>query len=292
MPSYQAPTWVARPKTKELSLSLNSPMSMESLLAMLRYMESLSNQSFLFLQKSFLRPVEEADEVYCEYTDLIMRYHQGAVMLETLWSKALAFGDEFTLPLTSLELLKCQLEYLLRWPRPDMDAKFDFFGDYTQARYPFKEPFDVAAHFVRLFELATKLLPISSNSTPVFTTTDGPISALWLVAFRAPSSCQALRKRAVKIMLSHPRREGFWDGMVAGQICQEVLKVEQESTRAELGLFHSADTTENLIVPDKLRIIATHITYPEDQDRKARIAFSDLRDVAIGIPSTVRWISW
>jgi hypothetical protein len=291
MPSYEAPTWVARPKTKELSLSSSSPLNMESLLAMLRYMESMSNHIFLFLQKSFLRPVEEADSVYTEYTDLIMRYHQGTVVLEALWAKAPAFGDEFIQPLTALELLLCEQEYLIRCPRPDMDAKFSFFREYTQAKHPFKESFDVAEQFVRLFELATKLLPVSSSSRPVFTTTVGPISALWLVAFRAPSSCQALRKRAVKLMLSHPRREGFWDGMVAGQICQEALKLEQESTRAELGLLPN-DATEDLIVPDNLRIIAIHITYPEDNDRRARIGFSDVRDVAIGLPSAVRWISW
>jgi hypothetical protein len=292
MPSSQSVTWVARPRTKALSLSTSSNLSMTSLQAMLRYMESLLNHIFLFLPKSFLRPVEEADEVYTEYTDLIMRYHQGAVVLENLWTKAPAFGEEFVQPLTALELLQCQLEYLLRCPRPDMVAKFSFFQDYARGKHPFKEPFDIAAQFIRLFELATKLLPISSSSTPVFTTTVGPISALWLVAFRAPSSCQALRKRAVKLMLSHPRREGFWDGMVAGQICQEVLKLEQESTRAELGLLPGVQTIEDLIVPDKLRIIAIHITYPEDDDRRARVGFSNVRDVAIGIPSAVRWMSW
>jgi hypothetical protein len=92
-------------------------------------------------------------------------------------------------------------------------------------------------------------------------------------------------------MLTHPRREGFWDGMLAGQIAEEALKLEQERTRAELGVF-DLDTSQDLEVPEHLRIIAFYLTHPEDSDRTVKVEFSDARDIAIGIPGSVKWISW
>ncbi|KAF1833154.1 hypothetical protein BDW02DRAFT_553247 [Decorospora gaudefroyi] len=290
LPTYMSPTWVAKPKTEEFLITPSSNLSMESLLAVLRYMESLLNHIFAFLQRSCLRPVEESDNVYSEYIDLITRFHRGAIVLGPLWKQAPAFGDEYIQPLVSLELLQCQMEYLLRDPRSDMVAKFPFLADFTPAREPFTTSFDATAHFERIFNLSTKLLPSSASVTPVFTTALGPTSALWLTALRAPSSCQALRKCAVQSMISHPRREGFWDGMIAGQIAQEALKLEQERTRVRLGIMD--DTTGDLIVPEDLRIIAVFMTHPEDQDRMAKVEFSDTNDLAIGVPGKVQWLSW
>jgi hypothetical protein len=291
MPTHLSRTWVAKPKTKALSTSPTHTLSMPALHAMLGHTQSLLNSIHAFNQKTKLRPVDEADEVYSEYTELIMRFHRGATVMEHLWKQAHPFGDEFLQPLTALELTQAQMEYLLRDPRSDLVGKFPCLNNFKHARGPFKKTFDVAAQFARIFELAAKLLPLSGTQTPIFQTPVGPTSALWLIAVRAPSSCQALRKRAVRLMLSHPRREGFWDGILAGQIAEEALRLEQERARAEMGLLDH-DLNRDLEVPEHLRIVAFYLTHPEDSDRTVKVEFSDARDLAIGIPGSVRWISW
>ncbi|KAH7392989.1 hypothetical protein BKA66DRAFT_317530 [Pyrenochaeta sp. MPI-SDFR-AT-0127] len=290
MPSSQSQGWVSRPRTKAPSILLRAELSMSSLLAMLRYTESLLNHIHWFFQYIVSRPPEEEPIVESEYRDLINRFRQGAAVLETLSNMPSSSTDEFAQPLTALQLLHCQIEYFLRSPRRDLEEKFNFLSQSDFMDDLFDEPFDLSAQFIKMFELATRLLPISTNAAPVFTTTIGPTSALWLVAMRAPSTCAALRKRAVSLMLSHPRREGFWDGMIAGQIAQEALRLEQENTQAELGL--SAAPTRDLIVPDDLRILVVAVSFVEDNDRKAKVEYSNIRDMKEGRPGSVQWIIW
>lgn len=290
MPASQSRKWVSRPKTKAPSILPKAELSMSSLLTMLRYMESLLNHIHAFFQGTFSRPLEDANHIYLEYCDLITRFHRGTVTLEKLCGKDSLNTEEFAQPLAALRLLQCQTEILLRSTRPDLEAKFNFVSKFASANDVFDEPFDDAAQFVKLFELATRLLPVSSTGAPVFTTTIGPLSALWLVAMRAPSSCGALRKRAIKLMLSHPRRESFWDGMVAGHVAQEALRLEQENTQAEVGL--SSTSPRDLIIPDNLRTVIVAVSYPEDDDRKAKVEYINARELKAGRPGTITWINW
>jgi hypothetical protein len=118
----------------------------------------------------------------------------------------------------------------------------------------------------------------------------GPCAALWLIASRAPSSCQAIRKRAVRVMLSYPRREGFWDGLVAGQIAQELLRLEQESTQEELGLMTCPN--RDLIVPNDLRIVVVKLKYDPVDNRRATVEFRSARDMAMDRPGRAQLVSW
>ncbi|CAO2648412.1 Nn.00g076790.m01.CDS01 [Neocucurbitaria sp. VM-36] len=290
MPRSQARRWVSRPKTKATEVLPLPELSMSSILAVLRFLESLYNQIHAFFQSASSRPAEDANDIYLEYSDLITRFHRGTALLETLCEKSSPNTDEFTEPLVALRLQQSAMEYLLRNPRPDMGAKFSFISRFASENDLFNEPFDASAHVVKMFELATRLLPISSTLTPVFTMGIGPLSVLWLVAMRAPSTCALLRKRAISLMLSHPRREGFWDGMLAGRIAQEALRLEQESAQEELGL--SGSPNPDLTVPDELRIAIVGITYVEDNDRKAKIQYINARDVKAGRPGSVQWINW
>ncbi|RMZ67118.1 C6 zinc finger domain [Pyrenophora seminiperda CCB06] len=294
MPSRESGSWVARPKTKPLSTSPKGVvLNMTTLITMLQHMESLMNKIHAFNQSSILRDPEEAtDDVYTEYSDLLERYERGALVMQHLWSKAPDHGDEYTPSLTALELMQAQIEYLLRYPRADLVEKYPRLGTYEEAKAPFKQPFDVTAQFFHIFELATKLLPTSASPAPVFTTTMGPTSALWLVAIRAPGECQTLRRRAMNLMLNHPRREGFWDGMIAGRIAQLALSLEQERVRASLGLREDDESLGDLEVPDDIRIVAFFLTHPDDDDRKAKVEMSNRGDMAVGVPGAVRWLTW
>jgi hypothetical protein len=291
MPTHISPTWVAKPKADSLCSSPTNTLTMSALHAMLGHTQNLLNSIHEFNQKAKLRPTDEVDQVYIEFIDLVSRFHHGATIMKDLWAQAPGSSEDYYQSLTALELTQAQMEYLLRAPRSDLVLKFPCLSTFKPARAPFKEAFNMAAQFILIFELAAKLLPLSGAQTPIFQTPVGPTSALWLVAVRAPSSCQALRRRAMKLMLSHPRREGFWDGMLAGQIAQEGLRLEQEHTRAELGV-QEGDAPQDLEVPEHLRIIAFYLTHPKDCDRTVKVEFSDARDLAIGIPGACKWISW
>jgi hypothetical protein len=118
----------------------------------------------------------------------------------------------------------------------------------------------------------------------------GPLAALWIIATRAPSECMDIRKRAVRVMLSYPRREGFWDGMLAGQVGQEVLRLEQESARRELGL--TAASTGDLIVPKELRIVVVLLRYNQDDHRSATVEHRSVRDMALNRRGSMQYLAW
>lgn len=282
--------WVARPKASTSTILPDPDLSMASLLTMLRYLESLLNHLYAFFQGTVTRSVAELDDIYQEYYGLIDRYQRGAAILNTLCEKVQPGDVALNQSLAALQLLRCEIEYLLRSPRSDIEARFGFIGHFKYTTDPFDKVFDAETQFAEMFELAAKLLPVSTATTPVFTTSVGPISALFLIAMRAPSTCATLRRRAVSLMLNKPRREGFWDGMVAGQIAQQLLDLEQESTHAELGLTPLDNC--DLIVPDDLRMVAVAISHPKDTDRQAKAVFSNTRDLDEGRPGVVRWISW
>lgn len=287
MKSSEVITWEPLPQTKEPELSPDPDLTLSSLLAIQRYLETLFNHILAFLQHTLYRPPTSQPHVSKQYSDLLSRFNRMTSLLAHLTSKATTIPpNDITQSLTALCLLHAQIEYVLRSPRGDLATKFRFTQD---------TPFDQPTHFARVLHLAEQLLPgtqAQSHLTPVFTTSSiGPLAALWLVACRAPSSCDFLRKRAVQLMLSYPRREGLWDSMVAGHLAQEVLRMEQESVQAELGLM-SGGAARELIVPEDLRIVTVALTYDDEDDRRARVQFRNLREMIRGEEGRFQVIEW
>jgi hypothetical protein len=284
MSSSDVRNWEPMPRTKELAISGDAEINDKSLLEMQQYLQSLLNHTMAFIQGVAVRTVDEGQAVYSDYRQLLARFDNVTIRLEKLCARASYTSRDFSQPLTALQLLHSQLEFFLRSPRKDLDTRFDFMIE------PFEIPFDDGTHLTKMMDLAIKLLPHTSSMPPVFTTSIGPLSALWLVATRAPSEYTTLRKRAVRLMLSYPRREGFWDGLVAGQIAQEALRLEQESTQEELGL--SAMPNRDLIVPDDLRVVVVALSYDKDDDRKAKVEYRNQRSMAAGEPGKVQCLVW
>jgi hypothetical protein len=281
--------WEPIPLVKEPRISRHAELDDDSLVAMHRNLQAQINHVLAFLQTHLTQSTrfdEDIDAVYHEHRRILSRFDRTTELLEDLCAKAACSKcDEFTQPIMSLQLLHTELEYFLRVPRGDLEDKFNYF-----LGKPASKPFDVAALFARMLDLATRLLPHNSSLSPVFTTSMGPCAALWLIASRAPSSCQAIRKRAVRVMLSYPRREGFWDGLVAGQIAQELLRLEQESTQEELGLMTCPN--RDLIVPNDLRIVVVKLKYDPVDNRRATVEFRSARDMAMDRPGREQLVSW
>ncbi|KAF1966365.1 hypothetical protein BU23DRAFT_518131 [Bimuria novae-zelandiae CBS 107.79] len=75
---------------------------------------------------------------------------------------------------------------------------------------------------------------IPAYARPVFSSNSGLLSALWLVVTKSRSS--TLRRRAMALMLDFPRREGIWDGVVAGRVAWEILRLEETAVDGVLGV--------------------------------------------------------
>lgn len=286
MSTVQQSTWEPPPQSKEPPLRLNAALDDATLIAVQLRLQSIVNDVLAFLPTSSQRPVEDWDTVSCDHQSLLKRFRHISEILDKLNLKAAHdMKGQYAQQLTAVQLLHSQLEYYLRYPRVDLADKFPFLQDYLNE--PVIEP---GVHMARMLELAAQLLPHNASLSPVFTTCMGPLSALWLIATRAPSECTAIRKRAVRLMLSAPRREGFWDSMVAGQIAAEVLKWEQESAQAELGL--EAYPSRDLVVPDDLRMAAVMLLYDEVDERRATLEFQNARDLAMGRRGKIQVLIW
>jgi hypothetical protein len=283
MTSEEARKWEPIPITKEQIDLQDIDVDGTSLIAMQMHIQALINHVLAFLQVAVKQFESEQEILESEYRQLLIRFDRTTILLERLCAKAASSTVDITQPLASLQLLHCQLEWFLKSPRSDLEEHFFFMRRLS-------EPLDLAVHFTRMLDLATRLLPNSELHPPVFTTTMGPLAALWMVVTRAPSSCIDIRRRAVELMLSHPRREGFWDGLMAGKMAQEVLRIEQQSTQEELGF--SVMSNRDLIVPDDLRIVVVELSYDEKDERKAKVAYRSGRDMALNIPGNVQHLTW
>ncbi|ORY12943.1 hypothetical protein BCR34DRAFT_481807 [Clohesyomyces aquaticus] len=73
-------------------------------------------------------------------------------------------------------------------------------------------------------------LPTDSGtlSRPVFSARSKVVPGLYVVATRSRNI--ALRKRAIAMLLKYPRREGVWDGVLAGRVCYEILCLEEPAS--------------------------------------------------------------
>jgi hypothetical protein len=284
MTSEEARDWDPIRVTREQSDLQDVDTNHASLVAMQVHIQTLINQSLAFLQVTVRQNTNKKEVIYHEYHQLLARFDRSTRLLEKLRAKAASSAIDISQALAFLQLLHTQLEYYLKVQRSGIESEYAFINDALSS------PFDLAAHFSKMLDFARQLLAGNASQSPVFTTTMGPLAALWMIVTRAPSSCLALRKHAVQLLLSHPRREGFWDGLIAGQMAQEVLRIEQESTRAELGFAVMAG--RELVVPDDLRIVVVELTYDEVEDRKARVAYRTAQDMVSHLPGKVGCLTW
>ncbi|KAF2855322.1 hypothetical protein T440DRAFT_441397 [Plenodomus tracheiphilus IPT5] len=294
-PSADAASWVARPKSCSVDILPNAELNMASLLELLRYQEALLNHIHAFYQHIVFQPAENAPTILPEYHALLRRSHTSFTALNGLSAQQLAEtgsnkGTDFTNALNTLHLQHSQISYLLRFPRADINSKFGMTLSLNTITDPYPTPFNPTTHFEHMFDLAVSLLPplstpgTQSHAKPVYTTATGPLSALWLVAMRAPSSCVRLRRRAVEIMLGQRRREGFWDGRAAGRIVERLMEVEVER---EAGLVGRREEGREVEVSDESRIIAVIVRYGDQEGdgvegEKPMVEYLSGRDVREG----------
>jgi hypothetical protein len=84
-----------------------------------------------------------------------------------------------------------------------------------------------------------------------------------------------LRKKALELIRQLPRREGSFDGQMAGQIGAVAWELEQAAARKEAGVDVVGEGQEDLVVPDHLRLVYMDVEYAEDDEHRARVKLAN-----------------
>jgi hypothetical protein len=150
-------------------------------------------------------------------------------------------------------------------------------GATPESYYPF--PSDVE-------NLSQMELP--AYSRPVFSSSSGILSALWLVSSRAKSA--SLRRRAIALMLDFPRREGVWDSVIAGRVAWESLVLEETAMDGELGVRRGRLDARSDYIPDSNKVRSIEIRYVAARVMEAE--FHSVKQYEAGESGVKKLIAW
>lgn len=115
-----------------------------------------------------------------------------------------------------------------------------------------------------------------------------------MIGTSAPSECVELRKQALELMLAHPRREGLFDGRLAGRIGMMAWGLEQGAARKAMGLDVQTEAVGegnlqgDLMVPEHARIVFMDIEYGTDDEHRARVRLANAGEMQRGGGTVVK----
>lgn len=123
---------------------------------------------------------------------------------------------------------------------------------------------------IDLAEQLLELYPVTRSKKAIYTFDDGVIHGLFLVAYRCRDG--AARRRAIRLLVKHPRREGLWDSAMAATVASWLMNREVK------GLI-------NVFVPENARLRIVKLD-PRLAERKVIVRCSKLED---GLRERVEW---
>jgi len=93
----------------------------------------------------------------------------------------------------------------------------------------------------------------------------GIVPPLFVVATKCRD--RKLRREAIRLLLSSPRREGMWDSILSGRVAQWIMEIEEEDLSAYEGPWGRAAMET---VPDEKRVMVKEILF-DMQRREATL---------------------
>lgn len=280
-------TWEPVPRRTSLSSTV-SHRKVDGLISqedVQLHLESTLNEFLAFVQTlSHFQELEDQQLVDDLFQGLKAQAEEGDKMLEEVLSRPLTptntDSPNHHHTVIALRLLREVVDLAIKafevkrfglnkCPTPEFDKN---------AQDRFSSMMDMMSELVGSHESTNTL-----SKRPVFSFTFGVLATLWWVAQAAPSP--TLRLKAIMMMMDHPRREGLWDGPVAGKIAWEAVKLEMESVKEELG-----ELKEGEDVPEYLRVKNIDIEYIGTTG--ARVVFKNGRDTALDRKGWVRYLTW
>jgi hypothetical protein len=291
------PYWASKPKgnSSELPQYFSTFEQANTIIARC-YEENLS-----FLQAFDRGSEEERDGSKPDLKRLISKFNKAFQLL-----------DEFvTRPTTFLTDQQLRSLPLLELSRKQMDIYIRIYG--LQKKLGETVWDTLESEFAEMVDIAAKLLestarntpdydhgsPSSSDSLhsdmtserPIITFGRGPVSALWMVAYRCRNPI--LRRRAIALLLKYPRREGFWDGKLAGLVGTQCMILEETACLKEIREIRndpSFTIKKASDIPDDYRVRS--IDFSESDREVTEVKILTMAQYRRGEEGYTRSINW
>ncbi|KAJ4990640.1 C6 zinc finger protein [Stagonosporopsis vannaccii] len=258
--------------SEPVDIDTNSPWALSELHCRI---ETLLNDTLAFNRGCVIRPFTDRDTIQLEHNALATRFQHIIRTLDTLR----ALNPRIDAPQSNSSktmLLLAQTQHWLRSSIAPLRQHFDVSSPLATL------PFDAAQHFTDMMPHIEDLLSLTPPSVPVYSAAPGPLSALWLIGTSAPTECVALRRKALELMLKHPRREGLFEGRLMGKVGMVAWGLEQGAARREIGMGEYGDGVEDLVVPEHLRFVFLDVEFATDDERRARVKLANAVDLRSG----------
>lgn len=237
--------------------------------------ETLLNDTLAFNRGCVVRPFTDRDTIQDEHNALVTRFQHINKILNVL--RALTPNMDTPQPSASKTiLLLAQTQHWLRSSIAPLKHHFDVTSPLTEV------PYNATQSFTDMMPHIEYLLSLTPATVPVYAAAPGPLSALWVIGTSAPTACVALRRKALELMLKHPRREGLFDGRLVGKVGMVAWGLEQSAARREMQLGEYVEGMEDLIVPEHLRFVYMDVEHARDEERWARVKLANAVDLGTG----------
>lgn len=117
----------------------------------------------------------------------------------------------------------------------------------------------------------------------------GVVPPLFVVSTKCRD--RKLRREAIRLLLSSPRREGMWDSILSGRVGQWIMAIEEAGMPAWDGGGHTAMGED--VVPAETRVMVKEILF-DMQGREAtlRCGTRGAREGDVDDRAMETWISW
>ncbi|ORX99284.1 hypothetical protein BCR34DRAFT_576668 [Clohesyomyces aquaticus] len=263
MSSADLESWGPKP-TNPIDVGVESFSSLDHAR---QYFEALYGNLLGFLQDLEFQSPPDLERVRAQFQDIQNHFKAGNRMLADMSRRIKTPTDPLArCCINFLGLLRSEMEYFIHHflCRPSMS--------FLNATGP-SSAFDEGRHFSLMMDMVFQIIEYSPSKPkvglPTFSSNLGLVPPLFLVAKRGPDL--RLRKKAIDVLLAHPRRESVWDGTQAGLIAREAMTIELANMRKELKEQNSDLDEDTVSIPDHLKISSIGIHYTGT--RSAKVEF-------------------
>ena len=104
------------------------------------------------------------------------------------------------------------------------------------------------------------------NSQSRFTSGMGLVAPLFIVATKCRN--RKLRREAIRLLLSRPRREGLWDSIFCAKVAELIMEIEEK----DLNAYDLRDHNDWEYIPEEKRVIIREISF-DLQARNGKLSY-------------------
>ncbi|ETN43991.1 uncharacterized protein HMPREF1541_10856 [Cyphellophora europaea CBS 101466] len=215
------------------------------------YYDTLLNDLQLFDQNLGIHAVGPAED---KFQNLVNRLTYGEEALVRLRTETMLLRNNHSGTALTIQLNSWILDLFLRaYPRLHVEGELAWdtyhshFAKIVQLSQQILGAPDVQPHKGSLEDFESFLFENEHSVKPIFTAGHGVLGPLFVVAMHCREP--RLRREALYLLFTNPRREGLWDSISAARVALQALKLEE---RLHQDLLSAGGNTGMAAVPNSL----------------------------------------